>query len=664
MRRLFLTVVAVLLFCRFSDVFAEESQRFAVRSPDESICAELSFTDAPVLRVLRGEVEVVAPSRIALTVDPAFDGGLTLVDSATSERNEVWTPTWGENATIRNAYRGFVATLRESGALARELQFELRVFDAGVAFRYVLPKGGGVWRGVGEDVALAFSPDCDAWPLYSTEATYPKDALKLRDVDKTVFAPLTLRLPEGIFASILEASDVAYPRTYLRANGEGKVGVQLGGTATLNAENDSASTAWRVVMIAPNEAKLVEQEDFLLNLTSPSKISDVSWIRPGKTISNEANCDIKTDQLISMVDFAAACNMKYVQIDWGWYGTEWRWNKDEQDVWAKTNPEKASDPDWRRNCEANPYRVAKGLAPYLPTWKSMTYVDLDLPKLIQYGKEKGVGICLYVNDRMLKSNDLESLFTEYERWGLAGLKPGFVRYGSQESEESIQEMIRIAARHKLWLCVHDEYLPDGFSRPYPNLMSVEGGGGQEGGHPDWHDVTLPFGRGLAGPFDYTPMLYVEGKSAAHQLSLLTTIYNPAPVIRGGWAIRENRAEGGFGNAFGDELEFLRKLDTDWIQTRVLDAKIGRYVVTTRETREHNWQLGATNGSEAVSRRVALDFLTPGVRYRATIWRDSDEERDGWRPTIREERIVRSDDALELTLQPSGGAVAIFERVEE
>ncbi len=640
------------------------SEELKIASPNGELKVAIDIDgEYPTLKVERNEKDIVTVSSVAPILEPALVDGVEMPELTEFDVDNVWSPIWGEQAVIRDAYHAAIATLCERAGEKRVFKLETRVYNEGVAFRFILPCSESDWTIAGELTQLNYDAASLCWPLVSTEATYPKNGVALADVKGDVYPPLTLRTPNEAVVSTLEGPGGDYPRMLLSSHGEGILAFRLLGKAKLSGAQEH-DTLWRVIAVAENEAELIASESFLWNLSDPTKIEDTTWIDVGKTISNEANCAIEQKKLLSMVDFAAMCGMKYVQIDWGWYGTEWRWTKEEQDTWAETNPDKADDPDWRRNCEADPFTVVKGLVPYLPTWNSLTFVDLDLPELVRYGKEKGVGICLYVNDKMLKANDLEKLFTEYERWGLAGLKPGFVKYGAQEDERAIKNMIEIAARHKLWLCVHDSYLPNGFAREFPNLYSVEGGGGQEGDHPAYHDVILPFGRCLAGPFDYTPSFYCKGKSHAHQVSLLTTIYDPAPVIRGGWAIRDAKAENGFGNAFGSELEFVKRVPTDWDETRVLGAKIGQYLIMARKAKDGVWFLGATAGEEQIEQEIALDFLAPEKKFKISLWTDVEEERDGWRPTRLETFVVDSESTLKLSLQPRGGAVAIFDEIVE
>ncbi|HVX65725.1 MAG TPA: glycoside hydrolase family 97 catalytic domain-containing protein, partial [Bryobacteraceae bacterium] len=394
------------------------------------------------------------------------------------------------------------------------------------------------------------------------------------------------------------------------------------------------------------------------NLNPPDAIADGRWIVPGKTISNEGNSDLQMAALKKIIDFAAPNGFKYLQLDWGWYGTEWAWTGQERETFRKTRPDLADDPDWVRNTRADPYAVARGMVPYRSDWKAVTYVDLDMAELIRYARERGMGVCLYVEAaHTLRAHDMEKLFATYEKWGVAGLKPGFVRYGTQENTEWIRNMVEIAARHHLWLCVHDAHLPDGMERTYPNLFIVEGGGGQEGDHTAAHDVALPFTRALAGPFDFTPALYTQGKSHAHMLAFFVTLYAPAPTLRGGYRAWKETAGPAQG---GEELEFLRRVPVTWDETRVLAANVGHQIVVARRSGE-SWFVGGMAGGSPEIARLALSFLTPGRSYRATIFSDNAEAaKDGWCPTRREIRTVTSADSLEISMVKAGGVAIILE----
>ncbi|MDO4574647.1 MAG: glycoside hydrolase family 97 N-terminal domain-containing protein [Planctomycetia bacterium] len=623
-----------------------------VSSPDGKIQVQVSVRDGVAVYACQYQSRtVLAESSLGFALSKPL-AELEILRTERFQNATTWKPVWGEYAEIPDRYHGMRVWFGEKTEGGRTFAVEFRAYDEGFAFRYQLVEPA-LWGTMERELTEFRLTDCVVFPIAGTESTFPKEPVPLAEYTNSC-APLTGRFADGSVFSLMEAYAVRYPRLRFFKNDTGAVQVKISATSLESAPKDF-TTPWRLVMLAPDAAKLVEHEYMTMNLNPPCE-ADASWVVPGKTLSNTGNCSIRMDDLIGLVDFAAEYGMKYVQIDWGWYGTEWSYTDAECEEWLKNNPRFADDTTWRANCKPDPYKVAQGTVPYFPRFKASTFVDMDIEKLVAYGKEKGVGICLYLNDRMIKTHDIDDLFAHYATWGLAGLKPGFVAYGSAKNTDELRYLNETAAKHRLWLCIHDAYLPDGSSRTYPGLMNVEGGGGQEGWHPDYHDVTLPFTRGLVGPFDYTPMLFCPKKSNAHQLSLMMTLYAPAPVIRGGWRTR-NATQG---NALGSEKEFLRDMPTTWNDTNVLDAEIGRHIVTVRKAADNRWFLGATNGSDAYTSEISLSFLDPGREYTLKLWLDAAEADGDWRGTTRVEKKVRATDTLQLPMAPGGGAVAIFE----
>jgi alpha-glucosidase len=626
-------------------------------SPGGIVQATVSVDPGGVVRYdvrLRGR-QVIEASALGLVLDSGpLDRDLVVTGHRSSRRSADWKPLYGERAVIPDRYEAIVVDLATRAAPAPRLRVELRAYDEGVAFRCVLPAGVGGPQVIRvERSEFRFAKGSAAWPIYTAEDTFPTDPVPLARLKAGAHTPLTVRTAAGV-ASVLEADVADYPRMRLDPTGDGALVTRLLGPASAAP---GFATPWRVVLLGEDEARLVENEHLVLSLNPPCAIADTSWILPGKTISNEGSAPLQTASLERVIDFAAENAIRYLQLDWGWYGTEWTWTDAEREAFRKKVPAYAVRTDWVPNTFADPSKVARGPVPYRPDWEMVTDVDLDIPALVRHGREKGVGLCLYVEaEHTLRGvADLDRLFATYREWGIAGLKPGFVPVGTQEDTRWIRRLVETAARHRLWLCVHDAHVPDGMERTWPNLFISEGGGGQEGDHPASHDVTLPFTRNLAGPFDYTPRLYTEGKSHAHLLAFLVVYYAPAPTIRGGYPAWHGGAELGRG---GDEIEFLRRVPVTWDETRVLDARIGRRIVVARRSGE-SWFLGGMSGAGAESPDVALSFLPCGRAYAARIWRDG--AADGkWRPARLETRKVGSTDRLSLTMEPAGGFVAILD----
>jgi len=631
------------------------AQATVVVSPTGRVRVTVEVDDAGVPRYavsLRGK-PVLERSALGLVLaDGALDRGLVLAAETRTRRSSAWEPLYGERASIPNRYEAVRLELATRAPGGHRLQIEVRAHDEGVAFRYVLPDGGPMVVVREERSEFRFPKGSVAWPIYACEETYPKEPLAVERLKKGAHTPLTVRTPGG-FASVLDADVASYARIRLDPVAGGVV-TRLRGPVS---GQGSRTTPWRVVLLGEDEARLVETESLVPTLNPPCAIGDTGWIRPGKTISNEGSSPLQTEPLKKLVDFAAENAFGYLQLDWGWYGTEWRWTDAERETFRRKMPAYAARSDWVPNTLADPYRVARGPVPYRPDWDAVTEVDLDLPALVRHAKDRGIGVCLYVEaEHTLRAADLDRLFATYEQWGIAGLKPGFVPVGTPEDTGWIRRMVETAARHHLVLCVHDEHVPDGMERTWPNLFISEGGGGQEGHHPVHHDVTLPFTRNLAGPFDYTPMIYSEGRSHTHVLAMLVAYFAPAPTIRGGYPAW--RGDGAFGRG-GEELEFLRRVPVSWDETRVLDARVGRRIVVARRS-GRSWFLGGMSGEAAQEVDLALSFLDPGQPYAARVFRDAPVAEGPWRPARAETGTLRSTDRLSLTMEPAGGFVAILD----
>ena len=624
-------------------------------SPDGEVSADVSAGAGGLVAAVSCAGRVLATMELAGPVlDRPFTGGFAVEKVDAAGASTSWKPVWGDRAEVRDAWNGAVYTLREQGGDRRALQVEVRAYGEGFAARYVLP-GDGRWAVVDERTSVRYPAGSASWGIPHTEATFPEQALPLEAMKGRYMLPLTVEVPGAGVCSLLEAHCVGYPRAKAEARGADGVKVALLGRDARGTGR--FATPWRALVCAPDAARLVERATLVLNLNPPCAIADTSWIRPGITVSNEGNCPILMDRLLPVAALAPKGNFRYLQIDWGWYGTEWTWTDKDRETFLKTNPDWKDDPDWVRNSYADPRKVAKGRVGYRPDWKAGTTVDLDLPKLVDFLKARGMGLCLYMHGQVLEQNDLDDLFGLYERWGLAGLKPGFVRYGDAASTDWNRRLVEAAARHRLWLCIHDAHVPDGMERTYPNLMLCEGGGGQEGNHPVRQDVTLPFTRCLAGPFDFTPTLFDAKKTHCHAVAFLLAYPGPSAVLRGRTDMQFSE-KGGPG-AFGPELEFVKRLPMTYDETRVLDAKIGGHLVVARR-KGGVWFLAGMTGAAPHTAKIDLGRLGLDAPGRLTLFRDGEGAGNAC-PAVRETRTVGPKDALEVPMSAAGGFVAILER---
>lgn len=604
---------------------------FEVASPNGRLAVTFAvedFSDAkgcPVYRVTYEGQNLLEQSRLGLDLeDGSLGHGLELVDFTTGAYDRTWKPVYGERSTVRNRYHGAVARLRETAAPHRTLVVTFRVYDEGVAFCYTLPKQAGMEsvRILREKSEFRFPADHPAWAVYSAQGRYTKVALS--QIKNGCERPLTIQTADDRYVAVGEARLVDYARMKLAP----LPGHPHSLVSSLSSEVEARLplvTPWRVIMVADSPGKLLEQNDLLLNLNARCAIEDTSWIKPGKVIREVT---LTTTGGKACVDFAAAHSLQYVEFDAGWYGPEGSADSDARTV--TVDPKRSPGP-------------------------------LDLPEIIRYADRRGIGILLYVNRRALE-RQLDEILPLYRRWGIKGVKYGFVNVGSQQSTRWLHEAVRKAAEHHLMVDIHDEYRPTGVSRTYPNLMTQEGIGGDETSPTNEQTLTILFTRMLAGAGDNT-ICYYDGRvdrnaTHAYQLAKTVCIYSPWQFLywydRPGGSPSKKGGAGGSQHGIGDEpeLEFFDHVPTVWDDTRVLHGAIGQYAAIARRSGT-SWFIGCMNSGRPRTLSVPLDFLMPGQDYEAHIYRDDPTVATRTHVAI-ERRTVDSQTVLEVAMSAQGG----------
>jgi alpha-glucosidase len=612
------------------------AQAVAVKSPDGQVVLSLEVKDfagaaaCPVYSVTcRGRV-VIAPSRLGLVLEgEPLAEGLEVVRRTESSVDTQWKPVYGERSTIRNHYNEMVVELQQRDAPRRFLYLTLRAYDEGAAFCYTLSKQSGLEKVTisRELTEFRFAADCPAWATYSAQGIYTK--VPISQVKRGCERPLVVQVADNLYAAVAEARLVDYARMKLAP----LTGAPHSLVADLGSEVStslSLRTPWRVILLGDSPGQLLARNDLILNLNDPCALTDASWIKPGKVIREVT---LTTVGGKACVDFAVKNNLQYVEFDAGWYGHEY---------------DEASD---ARAVNVDPKR-SKG--------------PLDLQEVIRYGAERGIGIILYVNRRALE-RQLDELLPLYEKWGVKGLKFGFVNVGTQQWTKWMHEAIRKAAAHHLMVDVHDEYRPTGWSRTYPNFMTQEGIRGDEERQPNTMSLTTLFTRMLAGAGDNTICYYDQRVDVqathAYQLAKAVCFYSPWQFVF--WYDRPyvspevTKRAPDAPNVIGDEpeLEFFAHCPTVWDDTKVLRSEIGRYAVIARRSGDE-WFLGAMNSDEPRSFDLALAFLDPGRQYAAHIY--SDDPNVPTRTHVRiDRRMVDSGTVLKMALPARGGQAIRF-----
>lgn len=529
-----------------------------------------------------------------LEVDSVSHGG---------DVDQVWHPLYGERSTVRDAYRTATMHLSKKDGSHYRLDIEVRAYDEGIAFRYFFPEHPqAIFHKVTRDLTEYTLPaGTMAWAEQWAQA--PSGHVPADSLEYPVERALTLELPGGIWAALLDADVDDWCLTKFRSSRRKANTLESVMYSPVDVVTYHA-TPWKIIMAADTPGKLLEHNDIVLNLNPPCEIADTSWIKPGKIMRETT---LTNEGAFATIDFCAAHRIPYMLFDWKWY-----------------EPCISHDGD------------ATQVVP-----------RLDMPRIVAYGKGKGVGIWLYVNQHALMKQARE-LFPLLRQWGIVGVKAGFVQYASHRWATWLHDLVRLAAENKLMMNIHDEFRPSGFSRTYPNLLTQEGICGNEEFPDATHNVTLPFTRMINGAADYT-ICYFDPRlktTHAHQLAASLVFYSPLQTIF--WYDKPSDYRG------EPEMEWFEHLQTTFDDTRVLDGMPGKHITMARRKGEE-WFLGLMSGNEGSRKEVPLDFLEEGKRYQAFVYTDGGEGVNTRTHVRRTRQVVDASAKLTFELMPGGGA---------
>jgi alpha-glucosidase len=566
---------------------------------------------------------VIRPSRLGLVLEgaPRLDSQFRIVRQTRSTFDHSWKPAYGERAEFPDRYHGLEIELQEEIAPRRRLIVEFRVYDEGVAFRYRLPAQQPTLASsvIGEE-ATEFRLEEGVFGWFAPRAQTLYQRLPITAIPQAAERPFLMELPNGLWAAIAEAGVEDYSSMFLtQARGEKhSLAARLQGP--VQVRSTPFATPWRVILMGQTPGELLEHNYLLQNLSPPSRLKSTTWIRPGKVLREVT---LSTRGGREAVDFAVENGLQYIEYDAGWYGHEYDEESDATTV------------------SVDPRRLRP----------EAEYQGLDLQEVIRYARSHNVGVLLYINRRAME-RQLDQLLPLFSRWGVAGLKYGFVNVHTQPWTRWLYDAVRKAADHQMILDIHDEFRPTGMSRTYPNLLTQEGILGNEGFPDAAHSTILPFTRMLAGSGDYT-YCWLDPRlknTWTHQMALSVILYSPLQFVY--WydrpvAFPAERSAG---------MEWFRTLPTVWDDTRVMrESRPGEFAAMARRNGA-NWHLGAVTNDRPRQVRIPLDMLDANRAYTATLYTDGP---GGVRDIQSEQRTVRRGDVLQFSLASRGGAAAMI-----
>jgi alpha-glucosidase len=594
--------------------------------------------------------------------------------------------------------------LEEKAGQRRRINFVVRVFNDGVAFRYEIPEQMGwksyslvdeasCFRVVGDPVVMASFREGFTT---SHEGLYTKGRFSQVKEDTLMDVPIFLDFDRGIgtgqgnggvgtghiYAAITEARLVDYAGMYLIRHGDllkselsplpgqpggpvpgdGPVGAEAGVDHELGTVGDLESsrmravrvradlphqTPWRVIFLGTRAGALVES-NIITDLNDDCAIKDVSWIKPGKTDFHWWNGDVVAD-----TGFQPGINFETNQyyIDFcARNGIDYHTVIGYGGIAWYTNDGVSYD----AGPHADPSRPIPGL---------------DMKAICDYAKSKGVGIRVWVHWRALWPR-VDSVFAQFERWGIRGMMVDFLNRDDQEMVNIQTAILQKAAAHHLHIQFHGAYKPTGLSRTYPNEFTREGTLNYENDKwgvpitPD-DDLNVVFTRLLAGPTDY----HLGGFRAVTRAGYLAHFVRPFVLgTRCHMLAMYVVLESYLGMVCDDPtayegqegFDFLRAVPTTWDETKVPVAIPGERVTMARRKGDE-WWVGTINNGVGREVELRLDWLAPGTSWEATIYGDASDSGVNPNHLVREVRRVRAGEPVVVRLAAGGGQVMRLKR---
>lgn len=631
------------------------AKNVSVTSPDKNIVYRLEAgQDGLVYRVsYKGKV-LIDNSRLSISFKNGgeFGKNVTLGKPVFQKMEETYDLIIGRSSHVHSLSNDVMIPLTEAGGLKRQLNIEIRIFNDGAAFRYVMPAKAG-WDKVeitDETDQFNFTGDPTALTLFrenyttSHEGLYDRLPVSKIKPDTLMDMPALFEYANGVYMAITEANLLDYAGMYLIKHN----GVVQSALSPLPHQKELKVIAtlphnspWRVMMISDRAGAFIES-NILTNLSEPCRIKDLGWIKPGKTTFPWWNGNVSPDTSwapgnnydfnMYYTNFCAKYGLGYhTVVEYGLH--EWYVNDGE---------------GFQPGPHADPSKAVPGL---------------DMQQLCDSAKKIGVGIRVWVHFYALYPK-LDETFAQYEKWGIKGLMCDFMDRDDQEMVNMQTEILEKAAQHHLHIQFHGAYKPTGTARTYPNEFTREGTLNYE--NDKWNtivtpdaDVNIAFTRLLAGSTDY----HLGGFRAAN-LKTFKQHYT-APMVLGTrchmlgmYVVLEN--EQGMVCDYPDAyigqqgFEFLQQVPLTWDETKVLNAEVSDYVTVARRKGDE-WYIGTISNNTAHDIKTSLSFL-PAGNYIAEIYSDAPDAGTTPDHLVKVIRQVTNQSVIDTKLVAGGGQV--------
>ena len=643
----------LLLLLFLSIAFGISAQKKAeLQSPNGEIKVSLSISDKIYYTISYNNDVLLEKNHLSLNLGNETLGlNPKLSGQKANKVNEVLTPVVPlKYSSVKNQYNSLLLTFKG------DYSVEFRAFDDGIAYRFITNKKGDV-EVLGEDFAINFPANYllhlqqpGGFKTAYEEPYTHVESNEWKATDRMSVLPVLIDTKKKYKILISESDLSDYPCMFLKGNGANgvqsvfpKAPLEFGedGDRSLKIVKEADYIAkttgkrnfpWRYFVITKDDKQLIENT-MTYRLATKSQLQDVSWIKPGQVSWewwNEASpygpdvnfvAGFNLETYKYYIDFASKYGIEYIIMDEGW---------------AKSTRD-----------------------PYTPNPK------VDVHELIRYGKEKNVGIILWLTWLVVENNP--DIFKTFSEWGVKGVKIDFMDRSDQWMVNYYERIAKEAAKYNILVDYHGSFKPAGIEYKYPNILSYEGVRGMEqmeGCTPE-NSVYFPFMRNAVGPMDYTPGAMISMQPERYcghrpnSASIGTRAYQLAlfVIFESGLQMLADNPTLYYRNE--DCTKFITDVPVTWDETRALEAKAGEYALVAKR-KGNKWYIGGMTNNTERQLEISLDFLNAGTSYKMTSFEDGINAGRQAMDYRRKESHVKSGDKIQIKMARNGGFAAVIE----
>lgn len=644
------SLLAIILFI---SICINAQKKLELTSPNEEIKVAISISDRIYYDISYNNDIILENNHLQLSLKDEILGlNPKLSKQKRSKVDESLTPVVPlKYSTVKNTYNSLLLNFKG------DYSVEFRAFNDGIAYRFVTNKKNTI-EVINEDFALNF-PDNYLLHLqqpggFKTAYEEPythTESKEWKASDKMSVLPMLIDTKKQYKILISESDLSDYPCMFLKGNENGitsvfpKVPLEFGEDGDRSQKilkeadyiaktNGTRTFPWRYFAITKDDKQLIENT-MTYKLASKSQLENTSWIKPGQVswewwndaspygpdVNFVSGYNLETYKYY--IDFASKYGIEYIIMDEGW---------------AKSTRD-----------------------PYTPNPK------VDVHELIRYGKEKNVGIVLWLTWLTVENN--MELFKTFADWGVKGVKIDFMDRSDQWMVNYYERVAAEAAKHNILVDYHGSFKPAGLEYKYPNVISYEGVRGMEqmgGCYPD-NSVYFPFMRNAVGPMDYTPGAMISMQpnvycgNRPNSASIGTRAYQMAlfVIFESGLQMLADNPTMYYRNA--ECTEFITQVPTTWDETIPLEAKVGEYAIVAKRKGDKWFIGGMTNNKEQVREfEISLDFLSSGKPYKMTSFEDGINAGRQAMDYRKKEASLKQGDKIKIKMVRNGGFAAVIE----